>query len=153
MNWFDKMRAVALLIVTTTGLVALALGSPAGAQQREREPGEQVICIWAIYGVAAEVGKRCHANEDPGVQAELQRSLSRIREYVLANSDPAVTPEQVETFERNQTHSDAPQDAAFCRGDAEQLYQSITEQGEQTIRTSTDDLLARPGNPSWGTCF
>jgi hypothetical protein len=101
------------LAVPTIGVVAAAIVAAtfvndphALAQSGARlpEPGEGVVCAWAIYTVASEVGKRCYPGEHAEVQAELHRAVSRIDAYVVANTKPPVTQQQLDKFKREQGH-------------------------------------------------
>ena len=141
-------------IVVTAAFAATFFSDPRAEAQgvRTPRPGEGVFCAWAIYTVVTEVGRRCHPGENAEVQAELERSVSRIDAYVVANTNPPVTPQQIEEFKRQQGHLGEPQES-LCRGDPDQLYRSITEQGASAIRESVDGLVSQPGEPTWGTCF
>ena len=118
---------------------------------REPPPGEGVICAWAIYTTVAEVGGTCFPRENPALQAELRRSVSRIDAYVLRNSKGA-TPEQLTAFKRQQGHVGAPA-ARLCVADAIQLYRSLEKAGAAKLSAGVDAMLARDGEPTWGTCL
>ena len=148
-----------LVLVSTAAVLVTVAATLSGGQQavaqtggRTIAPGEGVICAWAIYTLASEVGTRCHPGEDVDVQAELQRSVSLIDAYVVANSNPHLTQQQVDEFKRTQGHVGEPLES-LCQGDADQLYRSLAQQGALAIRDSVRSLLARSGEPTWGTCF
>lgn len=148
----------ARLVTRAPALLALAmLAASAGTAQRQAEegglqlsPATGVLCMWALVTAVAEVGRRCRAGEDPAFQAELDLSVERVDEFVRRNSDS--TPEQVAAFKREQGLVGAPA-AQLCTGDPLQLYEAFASAGPDALRSSVDDLLARPGPPTWGTCL
>ena len=127
----------------------------ASAQVNDRTPppGEGVLCAWAIYAAIATVGQKCHPGEDPEFQSALGRTIARFDAYVLANSTPSATPAWIDAFKRQQGSQDTPTAALCANKDAENMYQALLKAGANEIRKSTDELLARPGNPEWGTCL
>lgn len=150
-------RIVVLLIavVVATTVAATLSDKPRALAQtgpRTPEPGEGVICAWAIYTAAAEIGRRCHPGENAEAQEELQRSVSRIDAYVVANTNPHETQQQLDEFKRRQGHVGDSLEF-LCHGFADQLYRSIAQQGAQAIRESVDSMVSRPGEPTWGTCL
>lgn len=136
---------------TVAFFMASALTS-ANAQPPEVPPGEGVICAWAIMAAMNEVGRRCYPGQHADVQATLRDALTRIDAYVVANATPPPTQDQIDDFKRRQGSSDATHDQV-CRGDADQMYLHFVEQGAEAIRAYIDPLLARPGEPRWGTCL
>lgn len=153
MSWRHMVLVGAAVVVAT--VAALLSDNPRAIAQtsaRTPAPGEGVICAWAIYTVALEVGTRCHPGEDADVQAELQHSVSMVDAYVTANTNPHATQQQLDEFKRSQGHVGEPL-ASLCHGDPEQLYRSIVQQGAPAIRESVSGLVSRPGEPTWGTCL
>ncbi len=116
----------------------------------ERPAGEGVICAWGIFTIVAEVGRQCFPNEDAEFQGELRSSVARIDTYVARNSK--ITPGDIKKFKREQGHEGAPR-AQLCQGDAVAMYQSMKRGGATPIRQATDEMLARAGEPTWGTCL
>lgn len=150
-----KSRAGLVVALVATGIVASLLGQTlafAQSGRRTPEPGEGVICAWALYSVAAEVGGRCYPDQNVEVNEELVRSVARIDAFVIANTDPQVTDQQVDEFKRLQGGVGAAEEF-LCHGDAVQIYQSLAAQGASEIRQSIDTLVSRPGPPTWGTCL
>lgn len=150
----EKLRLLSCAgLLAGVCLVAGALLQPrASAQMREPEPGEGVICALAIYATVMEVGRRCYPEADAEIQGELARSVSRIDAYVLANTNGQVTQQQIDEFKRQQGNFGASEEF-LCHGDPDQMYQSVVAQGVAELRRSTDELLSRPGEPTWGTCL
>lgn len=102
------------------GLTIVLLASSAGPMRaiaqddvRKPPPGEGVLCSWAILAAIAEIGRKCHAGENPALQAEMDVAIARIDAYVLEHSDPAYTQADVEKFKRFQGHKDTPA-ASMC---------------------------------------
>jgi hypothetical protein len=119
-------------------------------QPREAPAGEGVLCLFALTQAAAEVGRQCHAGDNPAVQAELDDAVVRFEAYLLSNSN--ATPADVARFEREQGFAGAGQDR-LCHGDPLRLYENFAAQGPQALRRQVDTLLARQGPPTWGDCL
>jgi hypothetical protein len=154
------MRILSLSRFAIAAVAAGLLASSAGPFNASAQiggrippPGEGVLCAWAIYTAIAEIGRKCHAGEHPEFQAELDDIIARTDAYVLANSTPPVTQAFVDKFKREQGQKDVPGADLCANGDGEDLYQVLLKAGAAEIRKSTDELLARPGNPQWGTCL
>lgn len=134
--------------------IALLLALPASAslsqQARVIPPGEGVICAWAIYGALAEVAERCPVASDEAFRLELRRTVDRLDAYVLANSQ--LTTEQIADFKSVQSHVGTPTEH-LCQGDPLDMYDAMRSTGVDDLRTSIDELTARPGQPTWGTCL
>lgn len=133
--------------------MTLGAGAQPTTSQGVREPpaGEGVICSWAIVTVLAEVGDVCFPGQNPALQAELRRSVARIDQYVLRNSK-TMTSARMAEFKRQQGHVGAPA-SQVCIADAIQLYRSVEKAGAAKLLSGIDTLLARDGEPTWGTCF
>ena len=127
-----------------------ASASPAPQVPRETPPGEGVICAWAIYSLVEEVGRRCAPGRYPEAQEELRRTVQRLDDYVRANSD--FTPEQISRFKSEQAHIGASE-AELCQGDGLQMFESLARIEPGDLSLSIDALVARPGDPTWGTCL
>jgi hypothetical protein len=142
-------------LALVAAVLGLAFGGaqaapPTRTPERTPPPGEGVVCAWAIYAVVAEIGARCFPGDAPEFQAELNRSVGRIDAYVLKNSK--MTPEDVARFKRDQGHVGYPKEL-ICQGDGLQLYQALKSGGAARLRSATDAAVARPGEPTWGTCL
>ncbi|MBI1251792.1 MAG: hypothetical protein GC189_10000 [Alphaproteobacteria bacterium] len=144
--------AVALIAASVVASLLVQPLAIAQSGRRTPEPGEGVICAWALYSVAAEVGRRCFPGQNVEVNEELVRSVARIDAFVIANTDPQTTKQQIDEFKRQQGGVGADQES-LCRGDAVQIYRSLAAQGALEIRRSIDTLVSRPGSPTWGTCL
>jgi hypothetical protein len=99
-----------------------------------------------------QVGARCYPGQHPDVDAALHDGVTRIESYVRQNSNPPVTDADIASFERQQGASETPA-AQLCQGDAVEMYRGIAAQGADALRRSVDELVARPGPPTWGTCL
>ena len=131
-------------------LLALACAPAQAADPPQPPAGEGVLCVWAIYAATSEVGRRCFPNDAPEFQAELKSYLARIDAYVAKNSK--MTPGEIEKFKRQQGLMDAPRETV-CRGDGVIMYQKMKLGGGASLRQAADKMLARAGEPTWGTCF
>lgn len=143
---------LAALLLVVFAAVTLGREGTAWAQNEARtpNPGEGVICIWSIYSIAAEVGRRCRPGEDAEFQQALTDAVARIDNYVVENTEPAWTSDQVAAFRRQQGLEGAPQEQV-CKGEPARLYEWLAPHGAENIRRYVDAL--RPGLPTWGTCF
>lgn len=120
------------------------------APARERPAGEGVICALGIFSAMKEVGGRCFPGQDSDFQAELGRAVARLDEYVLTNSE--WTAADLETFKKDQSEVGAPV-SQLCREDLTVMYRHMAEGGPAPLKSGTDELVARPGKPSWGDCL
>lgn len=136
------MRKIAILMC-----VSLVGAAPPPA--KDPRAGEGVLCMMVFVDAAAEVGRVCHAGENPVFQAELDGAVGRFDTYVLKNS--AITPEQLTQFKREQAHIGAPKEV-LCKGDMASIYSTFLSQGVEKLHSGIDQLLARPGKPTWGDC-
>lgn len=118
---------------------------------REPPPGEGLICTWALVVNSAEVGRRCFPGENPEFQAELERSEARLDAFVPANGKDA-TPENIARFKATQGHVGRPKDQV-CFADAIMIYRAFEKAGVQNLRETVDKGVARPGEPTWGSCL
>lgn len=151
-----REKAVRIRTVLVAGALAVLTGAastPTPQDARETPPGEGIICAMAIFGAIAEIGRRCYPDRLPEFQEELRQSLVRMDAYVLANSD--TTAEDLERFKADQTGVGVP-DAELCSSEFASIYtepppEAITDAAE--FRTYVDQLVARPGTPTWGTCL
>jgi hypothetical protein len=98
----------------------------------------------------AEVGKRCFPGQDPAFQSDLARSVERLEEYVLRNSER--TAEDLAAFKKEQAHVGAPE-AAVCHEEAMDMYRHLAARGPEPVKSMTDELVVRPGTPKWGDCL
>ena len=118
--------------------------------RRERPAGEGVICALGILSAMKEVGNRCFAAQDSEFQSELARSVMRLDEYVLSNSEQ--TAADLEAFKKDQSEVGAPL-AELCRDDLTGMYKDMAARGPEPIKSGTNELVARPGQPTWGDCL
>jgi len=137
-------------IVLAAAMASVLASSAARAEQRQRPPCEGVICSWALYAIVDHVGRECFRGRDPEFQAEVARHVARFDAYVVANSDATV--EDAREFRRQQgEHAAAP--GRLCSGDPVMMYELFRQQGATERTKNVDDMLARPGPPTWGTCL
>jgi hypothetical protein len=145
------IAAVVFASVSNAGAQdALAREAPPPPAARVPPPGEGVICALAIYTLVNEVGGQCFPGGNPEFQAEVGRSVSKLDAFVLRNSD--MTRAALAKFKADQGQVGAPKER-LCKGDAITLYRALESGGAQRLRSSVDDAVARPGKPTWGTCF
>jgi hypothetical protein len=111
-----------------------------------------VLCIWSIYDAVRLVGRECHAGQDAAFQAELEQSIARIDDFIIANSTSPVSKEQLDA-RRAQGLRGLQVRGSICAGGAEQLYQMLRRSGPEAIRAQTADLLSIPREPVMNPCL
>lgn len=111
-----------------------------------------VLCIWTIYNFVRRVGRECHSGHDAAFQAELDQSIARIDEFIMANTTPPISKEQLEA-RREQGLRGMPVRASICTGSAEQLYKMLSRGGPDVLRSQTADLLSIPREPVMNPCL
>lgn len=140
--------------VAMAGALGLLTGAaaPVWQDRLEAPPGEGVICAVALFGAIEEIGRRCYPDRLPEFQAELRQSLARLDAYVLANSD--MTAEDLARFKADQSGADVP-DAELCSSEFGSIYTDpapAATTDAMEFSAYVDRLVARPGEPTWGTC-
>lgn len=118
---------------------------------RAAPPGEGLVCAWALVVNSAEVGRRCFPGENPGFQAELERSEAKLDAFVRANGKNT-TPQSIAQFKATQGHVGRPKEQV-CFADAIIIYRSFEKAGVEKLREMVDKGVARPGEPTWGSCL
>lgn len=141
-----RTHLVMLAALLAAGPMAAQAQSPA----REPPPGEGVICALAIYSAIAEVGARCRAGQDAALQSSIRGIVASLDDYVLRNGD--ISPEQLRKFKASQAGATTPTER-LCKGDVVLMYDAMKGQDARKVRSEVDKLLARPGQPTWGTCL
>jgi hypothetical protein len=131
-----------------TGMISISSAAPA-AQPPQTPPGEGVLCMLALLSIANQVGLACHPGEAPEYQAALQSSVDRLEDYVVTNGGGSRS--DLERFLREQGGAGAPK-TRLCTGDAASFYDAFRKGGAQRLREATDQMVSRPGKPTWGTC-
>lgn len=111
-----------------------------------------VLCIWSIYDAVRLVGRECHAGQDAAFQAELEQSIARIDDFIIANSKHPVSKEQLDA-RRAQGLRGLQMHGSICAGSAEQLYQMLRRGGPEALRAQTADLLSIPREPVMNPCL
>lgn len=106
--------------------------------------------MFAITSVVAEVAERCFPKEAPQVRTQFRAMTTRLEAYVLANS-PEVTAADLARFRHEQGGANVPADK-LCRGEAAEMYRVMSTKTDQ-LRAAVDKAVAKPGKPTWGTCF
>ena len=139
-------------------LVALAGLAPAGPQapapdasaERDRPPAMGALCGLALLAVAAEVGRRCVADPDPAVQAELDSAVARLDAFVLA--DPGWDRAALDRLKREQAGLGEPV-AQFCAADAVMIYRGFAGARRGELERWAETLASSPRPPHWGDCL
>lgn len=141
---------IARLILALAAPLAMAVQDVPTVPE-DKDPAVGTVCLWAIYNVIDQVGKRCHKGEDAALQAFVAQGAARL-DQVLRDKG-GMTEEQLARFKREQTGTDVP-DAEFCKPNgADGFYKPAREQKLEAMRRDLDKVLARPGKPTWGDCL
>lgn len=111
-----------------------------------------VLCILSIYDAVRLVGRECHPGQDAAFQAELEQSIARIDEFIIANSTHPVSKEQLDA-QRAQGLRGLQARGRICEGGAEQMYQMLRGSGPEALRAQTADLLSIPREPVMNPCL
>jgi hypothetical protein len=111
-----------------------------------------VLCVWGIYQAAKAVGAECHKGADAAFQSELERSLNRIDEFIVANSKHPVTRKDLET-RRIEGLRQLRSSGNICVGDAAKLYNALHDSGAAALQAQTTDLLSIPREPVMNPCL
>lgn len=144
------LRGIALVLLAAA--MTAAPGSARIADPPATEPqvaGGRVglICLWAIHATMAEVGKRCDLARNAPVEAELERSASRIEDYARRQSPAGAA--LMASYRARQIDGDA----RLCEPDALTMYRLVTQTTPETVRDETDRLLASSPRVEWGDCL
>ena len=134
---------LARVLLCTCGLLSVAAASP-----QQPPPGEGVLCTMALVEVSAEAGRRCHAGQHPEFQAMLERSEVKLDAYFTRNG-PA-TPQQLAHFKRQQAGIGEPD---FKCLPADEIYLVMLKNAPGSFERDIDELLSRPGKPTFGDCL
>lgn len=141
---------VALLLA---GAMSAAPGSarmtdPPAATSERPQSSAGLICGWAMLRTYAEVGRRCRVTANPGLQGELEDSVSRLEAHARERSPAAWA-----IMERyRQRMITGKSDARLCAGDAVRGYNELATGEPEALRDETDRLISLPGPPEWGDC-
>jgi hypothetical protein len=125
-------------------------GLQASAAEREEPPGEGILCSLAIFSTLTEVGKICFPSQDVETIQSFSSAASRLGDFMLANG---VKSNDLAYFLKDQGGAGKPA-AELCSETALELYASIKRgMSPERLRAEIDRSVARPGQPTWGTCF
>lgn len=135
-----------LRFVALSGLVLIGAAPP----PVQYPPGVGVLRMMAFVDVTAEAGRRCFPDQNPAFQARIERAEAQFDAYFLKNT-PA-TPEQLAKFKREQASVGDPTFDCRADGDSVPIYKHLQTVDQQQLTSGIDELLARPGKPSFGDC-
>lgn len=94
-------------------------------------------------------GAHCLPDEDTAFKAALEDSIRRFDARFLAAGWSA---EQLAAFKRQMREEDRPIAQLCGNRDAMAMYRQL-EKSADLIGKNTDEMIARPGPPEWGTCL
>jgi len=108
------------------------------------------VCWAAIIESIRQIGIRCFPGENAQVMAELGRSNDAMGAMFL---ERGWTPQQLEGFRRQMGEADEPTEQLCANRSAVAMYRGIASATPEDLKKVTDEMLARPGAPEWGTCL
>ncbi len=142
----------AAAILALSAPLAQSQEAPGGdaAAEKAAKQHAPVLCVWTLLLATQLVGQRCHPGEDPELQAELDKSISRVDAFIMAN-DHTATKERVDAFK--QSFKDQSASVSICANPgAEAMYDDAKKAGPGKIHSDTDDLVAIPRAPTKEGC-
>jgi hypothetical protein len=108
------------------------------------------VCWAAIVESIRQIGTRCFAGENPDLMSELDRSNEALGAMFL---ERGWTPEQLEGFRRQMGEADEPAELLCSNEEAIQMYNGFASADRADLAKVTEEMLARPGPPEWGSCL
>lgn len=108
------------------------------------------VCWAAILESISEIGKRCIQEESPAFRVAIDEDIARLDAKFLANG---WTPDGLERFKVQMGERDRSVAELCGNKSAMAFYQGLAKALPADIHKTTDDMLARPGRPEWGTCL
>ena len=132
-------------------LAALALVGAAEPPEREKQPGEQVLCIAALVYFAKLQADACHAGKDPAYQTRLSGYTDRFDAYLVRNFEGGEV--DLARFKEQQGLT-SPADKRICeQGEDYDFYGSFKQMPKEAMDEMVDSLLERDGPPTFGDCL
>jgi len=123
-----------------------------GTVKVDRTGKGAVLCTWGILEAARTAERECFRDDDKAVEAELDRSISRIDAFIIHNSVRPVTPAALEA-ERLRGIQALHASGNICKSDAGKMYEAIRAGGASRLEASTTDLLSIPREPVINPCL
>lgn len=111
-----------------------------------------ILCTWSIFETIRAVGQECYKGQDTAFQAELDRSMERIDEFIIKNSKHPVTRAEIEA-ERAQNLQKLRSGWYMCIGYGPRMYEDLRKKGPETLNVQTTNLLSIPREPVMNPCM
>ena len=143
----------AVLGILVTGLLSLPYAAAGQAQPQSSSSSFKdapVLCVWKVLLATQLAAEKCHAGEDPALQAELISSIKRIDAFITTN-DATVTPDKIAAFKQRFRDQASTQDLCASQ-DAQVTYTDAKQAGADRIRADTDALISVPRRPTGDGC-
>lgn len=124
---------------------------PSGAvMEGVRQTPMGPVCWAAIVESIRQIGLRCFPGENPEAAAALDRTSEAMGEMFL---ERGWSPQQLEAFRRQMGEADTPTTELCASEDAIQMYRAFAAADRAELDRTTQEMVARPGPPQWGTCL
>jgi hypothetical protein len=137
--------------VAATGRAQDKLPPPPGVVvEAVRQTPMGPVCWAAIVESIRQLGLRCQPGENPGLMAELERSNDALGAMFL---ERGWSKQQLEGFRRQMGEMDEPTETLCANKDAIEMYRGFVSAKPEDLKAVTDEMIARPGPPEWGTCL
>ena len=140
------MILLAGAMTATPGSARMTDPAPIATERPQATAG--LICAWAMIRTYAEVGRRCPVTANPGLQATLDDSVSRLEAHARDRSPAAWA--QMENYLRRRIVGKS--EARLCAGNALRDYNELATGEPEALRDETDRAIALPGPVEWGDC-
>ena len=129
----------------------------AASNPRESEDATNVsvmpmgsVCWAAILEAVSSYGKRCVTHENRAFRVGLNEAIHRLDGKFLGSG---WSEERLGAFKRQMGEEKTPTPKLCSNADALGIYRETEKHGSAWLLKTTDDLIARPGPPQWGTCL
>jgi len=142
------MLCACLTLATWIPASSSPYAAPRTMTDRSKEP---VLCVWSLYAGAQAIGRRCFRGKDAAFQRELENSVTKVEEFIVANSSSHPTRSQLAA--RRASMAPDMNDPAFCQSDVVGFYLAFSDQGAEALRRYTDELLVTPREPTMDPCL
>lgn len=108
------------------------------------------VCWAAIVESIRQIGARCFDGQDPALMAELGSANDALGRMFL---ERGWSEQQLEGFRRQMGEADEPTERLCANKDAIEMYRGFASARQEDLAQVTAEMLARPGQPEWGSCL
>ncbi|MEM6477078.1 MAG: hypothetical protein AAF687_13020 [Pseudomonadota bacterium] len=144
---------VGLTLISTTG-GAQDTTSKSGQSGEVETALEQTsmgpVCWAAIVEATVQIAERCSMDVRQDTIQELNKAGEALgRKFI----ESGWTLEYLEGFRRQMGEADVATEDLCAKADAVQFAEAVAGSSPEYVKATTEQMLARPGPPEWGTCL